>query len=285
MIYAADLFETIKSRRTTNGAFKPDPVAPEHVRLILEMASHAPSHFNSQPWRFVVIQDSVRRAAIADIAGESMRLLIEEGTFWQRYSKYFRFSQDEVNRSADGIHFDRMPSMLKPFARYVLSPKGGAVINKFQVPRVLGNDAHRLVASSPLLLGITLTRTEYQPQELSGLYSVISLGAVIQTIWLAANALGIGMQFVSTPMEVEGQWEKIVALLEVPDDQALLVLFRLGYTDPATRRPTIDWTSPQRKSVDELAFAERWGAKLDTAVPATEVRSGAGTPQQEGSGA
>jgi nitroreductase len=263
----ADLFDAIKARRTTNGAFRPDPIAPEHVRLILEMASHAPSHFNSQPWRFIVVQDQARRAAIADIAGASMRMLIEEGTFWKRYSKYFRFSQDEIDRTSDGIHFDKIPSMLKPFARYVFSPRGGAVINKFQVPRVLGNDAHKLVGTSPLLLGITLTRGEYQPQELSGLYSVISLGAVIQTIWVSANALGIGMQFVSTPMEVEGQWEKIVELLEVPDDQALLVLFRLGYVDPSIKRPTIDWSSPQRKSVDELAYAERWGTPLSPNAP------------------
>ncbi len=258
----SDLFEAIRTRRTTNGAFRPEPIAPQHLRTILEMASHAPSHFNSQPWRFIVIQDQERRHAIAEIAGESMRMLIEGGTFWQRYSKYFRFSKDEVDKTADGIHFDNMPALLKPFARYVLSPKGGAVINKFQVPRVLGNDAHKLVGSSPLLLGITLNRAEYRPDELSGLYSVISLGAVIQTIWITANALGIGIQFVSTPMEVEGQWERIVELLEVPDDQALLVLFRLGYVDPQVKRPTIDWSSPQRKPIEELAFAERWGAAL-----------------------
>ena len=267
----ADLFEAIKARRTTNGAFRPEPIAPEHIRLILEMASHAPSHFNSQPWRFIVVQDEARRATIADIAGDSMRMLIEEGTFWKRYSKYFRFSKEEIDRTSDGIHFDKMPSMLKPFARYVFSEKGGAVINKFQVPRVLGNDAHKLVGTSPLLLGIALTRGEYQPEELSGLYSVISLGAVIQTIWVSANALGIGMQFVSTPMEVEGQWEKIVALLEVPDDQALLVLFRLGYVDPGIKRPTIDWSSPQRKTVDELAYAERWGTPLGEIVPAPDA--------------
>src|SRR5918912_1764277 len=129
MKFQADLFESIRTRRTTNGAFKPDAIDPEHLKTILEMASHAPSHFNSQPWRFIIVQDDARRAAIADIAGDSMRMLIEEGTFWKRYSKYFRFSQDEIDRTSDGIHFDNMPSVLKPFARYVLSPKGSSVIN------------------------------------------------------------------------------------------------------------------------------------------------------------
>ncbi len=256
------LFDAIRSRRTTNSAFQPQPIAPEHIHTILEMAAQAPSHFNSQPWRFIVVQDPERRRQIADIAGESMRMLMEEGSFWRRYSRYFRFSKAEVEETADGIHLDNMPSVLKPFVRYVFSPKGGAIMNKFQVPRVLGNDAHKLVASSPLLLGITLTRHEYREGELSALYSVISLGAVIQTIWLTATTLDIGMQFVSTPMEVDGQWEKIVELLQVPDEQALLVLFRMGYIDPNVKRPTIDWSSPQRKPVSELAFAEQWGAPL-----------------------
>ncbi len=265
------LFDAIKRRRTTNGPFQPRPIAPEHIQTLLEMAAHAPSHFNSQPWRFIVVQDADRRQQIADIAGESMRLLMEGGAFWQRYSRYFRFSKEEVDKTADGIHFDNMPGVLKPFARYVFSPKGGAMMNKFQVPRVLGNDAHKLVAGSPLLLGITLTRVEYQEGELSALYSVISLGAVIQTLWLTATALGIGMQFVSTPMEVEGQWEKIVALLGVPDDQALLAVFRMGYIDPDARRPTIDWASPQRKPVSELAYSERWGQPFP-AAPATTTQ-------------
>jgi nitroreductase len=256
------LFDAIKQRRTTNGPFQPQPITTEHLHTLLEMASHAPSHFNSQPWRFIVVQDSSRRQKIADIAGESMRMLMEEGTFWKRYSRYFRFSKEEVDKTSDGIHFDNMPGVLKPFARYVFSPKGGAMINKFQVPRVLGNDAHKLVAGSPLLLGITLTRSEYQEGELSALYSVISLGAVIQTLWLTATSLGIGMQFVSTPMEVDGQWEKIVDLLEVPEEQALLVVFRLGYTNPSAKRPTIDWASPQRKPITELAYSERWGNPL-----------------------
>lgn len=257
-----ELFDAIKRRRTTNSTFQPQPIAPEHLHTILEMASHAPSHFNSQPWRFIVVQDHARRQQIADIAGESMRLLMEEGTFWKRYSRYFRFSKAEVDASGDGIYFDKMPNVLRPFMRHVFTPQGGAVVNKLQVPRVLGNDAHKLVGTSPLLLGLTLTRNEYQEGELSALYSVISLGAVIQTIWLTATSLGIGMQFVSTPMEVEGQWERIVELLQVPEDQALLVLFRLGYIATEMKRPTIDWASPQRKSVDELAFGETWGRPL-----------------------
>lgn len=254
-----ELFEAIYKRHTTNGPFANTPVASEHKLRLVEMASRAPSHFNSQPWRFIFVEDRERREQVGKIAGDSMRRLIEEGTFWQQYKRYFRFSKEEASATKDGIHIDNMPGVLKPFAKYLFTEEGGKIMNAMQVPRILAKDNLKLVANSPLLLGIALIRSEYKPGELSGLYSTISLGAVIQTIWLTATAQGMGIQFISTPQEVPDNWAKIVQLLHVPDDYELIALFRLGYTDPTIKRPTIDWTSPQRKQVAELAFQERWG--------------------------
>lgn len=44
--------------------FKPDPVAPERIDALLEIASHAPSVGLSQPWRFVHVVSSDKRAAV-----------------------------------------------------------------------------------------------------------------------------------------------------------------------------------------------------------------------------
>lgn len=254
-----DLLDAIRKRHTTNGPFADRPVEPEHVHRILEMAARAPSHFNSQPWRFVVVQDEARRKALGEIAGDSMRQLMADGRFVQQYRRFFRFSNDEVAKSNDGIHLDNMPSVLRPFAKYVFTERGNQVMNSFQVPRVLGNDARKLVANSPLLLGIALDLNLYKPQELTGLYTVISLGAVVQTIWLTATAQGMGMQFVSTPQEIPEQWARVSAMLQIPAEYELMLLLRLGYEDPEIKRPTIDWTSPQRKPVEDLAFRETWG--------------------------
>jgi nitroreductase len=266
-----DLYEAIRKRHTTNGAFADRPIDPMHKRTILELAARAPSHFNSQPWRFIVVEDAARRQELGRIAGESMRMLMEEGRFWQQYRRYFRLSPEEVAATKDGIHIDNIPSVLKPFAKYLFTERGAAMMNTFQVPRVLGNDARKLVEHAPLLLGIALSRELYQPGELTGLYTLISLGAVVQTIWLAATSLGIGMQFVSTPQEIPEQWQRVAELLGVPDGFELMVLFRLGYEDPAIKRPTIDWTSPQRKGIDELAFQEVWGQPISTENEAVDL--------------
>jgi nitroreductase len=249
-----DFLEVLKKRKTTNGPFLPDPVSEEHQRLIVEVAAMAPSHFNSQPWRFILVDDRDIIEEIARISGESMTRLLEEGTFWQRYRPYFRFSEEEMEEKRDGIHFDQMPSVLKPFARQIFSNTGQNVMNRFGVPRSLGEDNRKLVAGSPLLLAVLLDKKEYRQGELSGFYSVFGMGAAVENIWLTTTTLGMGIQFVSTPMEIPENWQKIQSLLKVPDDLELMAVYRLGYLPTEQRRPTIDWSSRQRKRLSQYVF-------------------------------
>ena len=249
-----ELFEAIQRRRTTNGPFSPDPVSLEHQRMLVELGAMAPSHFNSQPWRFVLIEDKKIIEEIARVSGESMRRLMEEGTFWKRYRPYFRFSEEEMEERRDGIHIDQLPRVLKPFRRQIFSNTGQAVINRFGVPRILAEDNRKLVAGSPLLLAVLLDKTEYRPGELSGFYSIFGMGAAVENIWLATAELGMGIQFVSTPMEFPENWEEIKTLLAVPDAFELMAVYRLGYLPEEKRRPTIDWTSNQRKRLSQYVF-------------------------------
>ncbi|MBL8006322.1 MAG: nitroreductase family protein [Ignavibacteria bacterium] len=257
-----DLFEAIESRRTTNTAFLKKKVSSEHIELLIKTASHSPSHFNSQPWRFIIIEDDMLIKRIAKIAGDSMVQLMDDGRFWKQYRKYFRFSEEETESSGDGIHIDHLPSYLKPFAKSIFSEAGGKVISKFRVSRILGNDEEKLVATSPLLFVILLTKEEYKKEELSGFYSVISTGCVIQTLWLVTTGIGMGMQFISTPGEIPENWKLISDMIEIPGTYEMMAIFRMGYTDPSVKRPVIDWKSSQRKSIKELAFKNVFGNSL-----------------------
>lgn len=254
-----DLFDAIITRRTTNTAFADKKIKQEHKELLIKMASHSPSHFNSQPWRFILIEEQEIINRIAKIAGDSMVQLMDDGRFWKQYRKYFRFSEEEMEKTKDGIHIDHLPAFLKPFAKSIFSEAGGKVISKFKVSRILGNDEEKLVATSPLLFVILLTKDEYKKEELSGFYSVISMGAVIQTLWLSTTAIGMGMQFISTPGEIPENWKTISDLLKVSDDFEMMAIFRMGYVDPEMKRPSIDWKSSQRKGIDELAFKNFFG--------------------------
>jgi nitroreductase len=249
-----EFVDVVRQRKTTNGPFTSEPVSPEHQRMLVELAGMAPSHFNSQPWRFVLADDPAIIATVADVSGVSMTTLLEEGTFWKRYRPYFRFSEAEMEQRRDGIFFDQLPAVLKPFTKHIFSGTGQAIMNRFGVPKTLGEDNTKLVSGSPLLLAVLLDKTEYRPGQLSGFYSVFGMGAAMQTLWLATVEFGMGIQFVSAPMEIPEQWQRLQALFEVPDDLELMAIYRLGYLPKSTKRPTIDWSSRQRKRLSQYVF-------------------------------
>ena len=266
-----EFMDVVRRRKTTNGAFSPRPVSPEHQRTLVEVAAMAPSHFNSQPWRFVLIDDPGRIEQIAGWSGESMTTVFREGRFFDRYRRHFRFSEEEMEEHRSGIHFDRLPSVLRPFTRFVFTSRATALMNRLQIPQLLGRDNRELVAGAPLIVAALLDRTEYVPGELSGFYSVFGMGAAIENLWLATVELGLGIQFISFPMEVPEQWERIVDLLEVPDDLELMALYRLGYLLDDAERPTIDWSSRERRRISQYVF------RNSCATPEPETTS-AGRP-------
>ena len=51
--------EAVKARRSIRG-FKPDPVPEELLREILDIARHAPSNCNTQPWHITVVSGEAR---------------------------------------------------------------------------------------------------------------------------------------------------------------------------------------------------------------------------------
>ena len=251
-----ELREAIARRRTTNGAFLPDPVSPEHQRILVEVAGRAPSQLNSQPWRFVLVESRNTIEAVARISGESMTQAMSSGTFFERYKRYFRFSAAEMEAQRSGMLFDKLPAPLRPFTKQVFTRNGQRVVNALRVPQTLGEENRKLVAGSPLLLGVMLDREEHRPGELSSFYSLFSMGAAVENIWLTTTELGLGIQFVSFPMEVAGGWERIVELFAVPDELELMAVYRIGYLPPQARRPAIDWSSSERRLVSQYVFRE-----------------------------
>ena len=214
----------------------------------------APSHFNSQPWRFVLIDDHRRISQIADVSAESMRHVFRAGEFFTRYRKFFRFSETEMDERRDGILFDQLPRALRPFRRLVFTDTATKLMNRLGVPDTLADANRELVDGAPLVIAALLDTEEYRPGELSGFYSVFGLGAAMENLWLTTAELGMGIQFISFPMEVSDQWSRLVEMLEVPVGLELMALYRVGYIDEQAERPPIDWSSRHRKRRSQYVF-------------------------------
>lgn len=69
-----NILEVIRERRSI-GKVKDEPIPREQIEKILEAATWAPSHFQTEPWRFFVLTGEGRRPlgeVLAEIAAEKM---------------------------------------------------------------------------------------------------------------------------------------------------------------------------------------------------------------------
>jgi nitroreductase len=185
-----ELLDALRLHRLEPGPFLDQAITPAHWRLLIESAARSPSHFNSQPWRFIIIEDEAVRRAISG--------------------------------APDAAPLD------------------------------------------PALLAITLNRGEYKPGELQGLYSTITLGAVVQALSLVAASIGIGLRFVP----VEQRHSAISGALRVPDNQFLAILFGIGYrAEPAAPgQDAMPTGAPVPPPLSTLVALDSWGAPLPEAL-------------------
>lgn len=65
-----DLMEALQRRRSIR-SYKPDPVEPEKIALVLEAARLAPSWKNLQCWRFMVVTSLDKRQGVAEALPET----------------------------------------------------------------------------------------------------------------------------------------------------------------------------------------------------------------------
>ena len=83
----------------------------------------------------------------------------------------------------------------------------------------------RPVLTSPVLLVVVYDPSSRAPASEGDFLGIISLGCVMENMWLAAESLGIGLQIVSSSSP-EGEVKRI---LHIPDDLIIAFSCRLGH--------------------------------------------------------
>jgi len=61
-----NLLELVKKRRSIR-RFRHEAIPDDYIDKIIEVARHAPSGFNAQPWEFIVVKDKELRNKIVDL--------------------------------------------------------------------------------------------------------------------------------------------------------------------------------------------------------------------------
>ena len=71
------VIETIRKRRSIR-AYDAKPVPRELISIVLEAGNEAPSAMNSQPWRFVVVEDAAVRKTLLGAALPQAKKITEQ---------------------------------------------------------------------------------------------------------------------------------------------------------------------------------------------------------------
>jgi nitroreductase len=72
--------DAIRARRTTK-KFKPDPIPEATLKELIALTLAAPSSFNLQQWRIIVIDDPVQKAALAKASWNQAQVATAPVTF------------------------------------------------------------------------------------------------------------------------------------------------------------------------------------------------------------
>jgi nitroreductase len=204
-----DVIEAIRTRRSVR-MFKPDPVPKNVLHELLDVSRWAPSGGNVQPWYFEVLAGK----ALAKVAAR----LMENATRWDGHD-YMNTRPDLPRTGPYSKLLAPRRELLKKIQDPIYYPPGTKDLEAAK----LEHRKHMLrFFDAPCV--IVICADDRGPN------SIVSIGAVAQTICLAAVTYGLGTCIMGIPV----LWPEIFReLLDIPKDRAIVTCVALGYADPA----------------------------------------------------
>jgi len=198
-----DVIEAVKQRRSIRG-YKPDPVPRQVLEEILEVASRAPSAMNTQPWEFTVLAGEV----LEDVRRSNVELL----------NSGVPPNPEHVVTSwpKEGIYRQRQVDLAKQLFRLMDIPRE----DQEKRAKWLERGFRYFDAPAAIILSTDRCLSESGP--------LLDIGAVIQTMCLAALPFGLG-----TCIEDQGTMypEVLRKYGHIPESKRIIAAVAIGYPD------------------------------------------------------
>jgi nitroreductase len=259
-----NILELIQQRQSSRVRFDPDRTIPEdHLKQILEAARWAPTAHNMQNFQIVVVDDRRILGDLSTIPARVSRAFIAENY------EQLAFSEEELKERKKGLLATMFPpSWVDPVARAAApttrSDDDGAETHhpdRWTEPSLDAQRAHTLLGgptyltmSAALLVVLFDPRTRAPDSEGDAL-GMMSLGCVMENMWLVAESLGIAFQIQSI-LGIDGVEQDVKRVLGIPLFLKVGFAVRLGY--PAAR----DAYLRVRRNMDELVHHNRFGRRF-----------------------
>lgn len=207
-----NLLKLMQVRQSSRVPFDPKhPVKRSDLGKIVEAARWAPTAHNMQNFEILVIDD---KQVLKQLG--SVKSRISEEFLRENYNQ-LSSSKDELLRKRVGLLGTVFPPSWRDPSKFKAMAREG-------IPVPL----NQTINGSPTLLVTTYDPRRRAPASEGDVLGLMSLGCVMENMWLMAQSLGIGFQIMSvfSGGEVEEQVKKI---LGVPTSLKIAYAVRLGY--------------------------------------------------------
>jgi nitroreductase len=232
-----ELVTIIRQRYSERGSFDPDrQVVPADLEKILEAARWAPTSHNMQNFEIVVVDDEVVLKRLGSLNTTPSPEFIRENF------EQLSMTEEELSRKKVGILGTQFPPAWRDRAQLETAIKDRPVLNLGQ-----------LMNGAPTILVIVYDTLKRAPASECDRLGAISLGCVVENMWLMAQSLGIGFQILSM---FSGPVEKDVKkILDIPEHMAVLFAIRLGH--PSVRSEPLR----VRREIESFSHHNAFGKK------------------------
>lgn len=212
------ILKLIQERKSTRTPFDPDrKISTNDLAAIIEAARWSPTAHNMQNFDIVVVDDP----KLLKPMGEIKSRISEE--FLRENYKQLSFSRREFLHKKVGILGSNFPPSWR-------DPAMMHEIATHATPTPLSES----MQGAPVLLVVVYDPRKRAPASKGDFLGVISLGCVMENMWLVAQSLGVSFQVLS--VFGGGQVEaKVKRILSIPKPLKIAYAIRLGYT-PAGER-------------------------------------------------
>jgi nitroreductase len=233
-----EILKIIQERQSARVPFDPNrPVSKNDLKQILEAARWTPTAHNMQNFDAIIIDDKTVLEKIGNIKSR-----ISEEFLRENYDQ-LSFSKEELLKKKTGI----LGAMFPPDW---VDPKKMAEVAQKTEPIPLTQS----IRGSATLLIVIYDSRKRAPASRGDILGFISLGCLMENIWLMAQSLGISLQILSSfsapPVENE-----IKNLLSIPEYMKIAYTCRLGYPVCASKYLRV------RRDIEDFTHHNQYGNK------------------------
>lgn len=210
-----DLLKLIKRRHSARVPFGPDRrIRGRDLRKILEAAQWTPTAHNMQNFEIVIVDDKKLFTRIAKIHNPVSLAFVRENF------RQMSFSEAELRRKKVGV----LAAMFPPAWR-----RPDATAKEIRAAD-RGAFQERQIESSAALGIVLYDPKRRAPASANDFLGAISLGCLMENMWLMAESLGLGFHVVSA-LSGDGMEKQVKRILRIPQRLRIAFSFRLGYPE------------------------------------------------------